>query len=112
VPWGTNEPQIKSFLLAGWPDIDNRYPIARIRDQYIPSPPEVIARRYKLTAMELRVLLSIVEVGGVPAVAEALGVSTETVKTHLSRVYGKTGVNRQAELVKLVMKYMNPIAQS
>jgi len=34
----------------------------------IPSPPEVIAKTYKLTPTELRVLLAIVEVGGVPEV--------------------------------------------
>ena len=39
-----------------------------------PSPPEVIAKAYKLTPMELRVLLAVVEVGGVPEVAEALGI--------------------------------------
>ena len=37
-----------------------------------PSPPEVIARHFKLTPTELRVLLAIVEVGGIPEVAEAL----------------------------------------
>jgi hypothetical protein len=31
-----------------------------------PWPPEAIAKAYKLTPMELRVLLAIVEVGGVP----------------------------------------------
>ena len=40
-----------------------------------PAPQEVIAKLYKLTPTELRVLLAIVEVGGVPEVAEALGVS-------------------------------------
>ena len=67
-----------------------------------PSPPEVIAKAYKLTPTELRVLLAIVEVGGVPEVAEALGIATSTVKTHLGRLYGKTGTGRQADLVKLV----------
>jgi DNA-binding CsgD family transcriptional regulator/PAS domain-containing protein len=71
----------------------------------IPSPPEGIARRYKLTPTELRVLLAIVEVGGIPDVADALGVSPETVKTHLSHVYEKTGVNRQADLVKIVIGF-------
>ena len=36
--------------------------------------------------MELRVLLAIVEVGGVPEVAEALGVAESTIKTHLGRI--------------------------
>jgi hypothetical protein len=39
------------------------------------SPPEVIARTFKLTPTELRVLLAIVQVGGVPETAEALGVA-------------------------------------
>jgi DNA-binding CsgD family transcriptional regulator len=74
-----------------------------------PSPPEVIARTYKLTPMELRVLLAVVEIGGAPDVAEALGISAETVKTHLGHVYEKTGTNRQADLVKLVAGFSSPI---
>ncbi|MGH6735309.1 MAG: helix-turn-helix transcriptional regulator [Methyloceanibacter sp.] len=74
-----------------------------------PSMPEVIAETYRLTPMELRVLLAIVEVGGVPEVAEALGSAETTVKTHLGRLYGKTGVRRQADLVKLVAGYSNPL---
>jgi DNA-binding CsgD family transcriptional regulator len=75
-----------------------------------PSPPEAIAKTYRLTPTELRVLLAVVEVGGVPEVAEALGVSTETVKTHLGRVYAKTGAHRQADLVKLVAGFSSPLA--
>jgi DNA-binding CsgD family transcriptional regulator/PAS domain-containing protein len=75
-----------------------------------PSPPEVIARTYKLTPTELRVLLAVVEIGGTPDVAEALGISAETVKTHLGHVYEKTGTNRQADLVKLVAGFSSPLA--
>ena len=74
-----------------------------------PSPPETIAKAYKLTAMELRVLLAIVEVGGVPEVAEALGIAETTVRTHLHQTYQKTGVNRQAGLVKLVAAFSSPL---
>jgi DNA-binding CsgD family transcriptional regulator len=69
------------------------------------SPPEAIAKAYKLTPTELRVLLAVVEVGGVPEVAEALGIAESTVRTHLHRTYDKTGVNRQADLVKLVAAF-------
>jgi DNA-binding CsgD family transcriptional regulator len=75
----------------------------------VPSPPEIIANAYKLTPTELRVLLAIVEVGGVPAVAEALGVAGETVRTHLGNIYVKMGVNRQADLVKLVAGFSQPL---
>jgi DNA-binding CsgD family transcriptional regulator len=74
------------------------------------SEPECIARHYRLTPTELRVLLAIVEVGGVPEVAEALGVADSTVKTHLGNLYGKTGTSRQADLVKLVAGFANPLA--
>ncbi len=76
-----------------------------------PSPLEVIAKAYKLTPMELRVLLAIVEVGGVPEVAEALGIAETTARTHLSQTFHKTGANRQADLVKLVAAFSNPLVK-
>jgi DNA-binding CsgD family transcriptional regulator/PAS domain-containing protein len=73
------------------------------------SPSSVIAKIFKLTPSELRVLLAIVQVGGVPETAEALGVAETTVKTHLQRLFGKTGTARQAELVKVVASFANPL---
>jgi DNA-binding CsgD family transcriptional regulator len=75
-----------------------------------PSPFEVIGKTFKLTPTELRVLLAIVDVGGVPEVAEALGVASTTIRTHLGRLFEKTGVTRQADLVKLVAGYVTPLA--
>jgi hypothetical protein len=43
-----------------------------------PSWPETIAKTYKLTPTELRALLAVVEVGGVPNAAEALGIGEST----------------------------------
>jgi DNA-binding CsgD family transcriptional regulator len=74
-----------------------------------PLASEVIAKTFNLTPTELRVLLAIVEVGGVPEVAAALGIAVTTVKSHLGRLFDKTGVTRQAELVKLVAGYSTPL---
>jgi DNA-binding CsgD family transcriptional regulator len=74
------------------------------------AAPDVIGRMYKLTPAELRVLLAIVDVGGVPEVAAALGVASTTIKTHLNRLFEKTGVCRQADLVKLVAGFSTPLA--
>ena len=74
-----------------------------------PSPPVAIAEAYRLTMAELRVLFAIVEVGGVPEVAETLGVAASTVRTHLGRLYEKTGVRRQADLVKLVAGFSSSL---
>jgi DNA-binding CsgD family transcriptional regulator len=75
----------------------------------LPSWREVIAKPYKLTPTELRVLFAIVQEGGVPKVSDAMGISASTVKTHLRRLFAKTGTDRQADLVKLVAAYANPL---
>jgi len=69
----------------------------------------LVDRAFELTPAELRVLQSIVEVGGVPETATALGIAETTVKTHLHRVFAKTGVSRQADLVKLAAGFSNPL---
>jgi len=75
----------------------------------VPSPLETVAKRHRLTPSELRVLLAIVEIGGVPEVANALGISETTVKTHLRHLFEKTSTTRQADLVKLVARFANPL---
>jgi DNA-binding CsgD family transcriptional regulator/PAS domain-containing protein len=75
-----------------------------------PHPLEAIAAAFKLTPAEMRVLMMVVQVGGVPEIAPALGVSETTVKTHLAHIFAKTGTARQADLVKLVAGYMSPLA--
>ena len=67
-----------------------------------PSALQNIAKAFGLTPMELRVLLAIVEVGGVPEVATALGVAETTVKSHLRGVFAKTGAGRQADLGRVL----------
>ncbi len=76
----------------------------------VASAPEAIGSAFRLTPTELRVLLAIVEVGGIPEVAEAFGVADTTVRTHVSRLFEKTGTARQADLVKLVASYTTPLA--
>jgi len=75
-----------------------------------PSAPEVIGKTYGLTPTELRVLLAIVDVGGIPEVATALGVAASTIRTHVGRLFEKTGAGRQADLVKLVAGFSTPLA--
>ncbi|WP_244608144.1 helix-turn-helix transcriptional regulator [Bradyrhizobium algeriense] len=76
----------------------------------VSSAPEAIGSTFRLTPTELRVLLAIVEVGGIPEVATAFGVADTTIRTHVSRLFEKTGTARQADLVKLVAGYATPLA--
>jgi DNA-binding CsgD family transcriptional regulator len=73
------------------------------------SPLQTITDLYNLTPAEQRVLAAVVEIGGVPDVAPVLGISEPTVKSHLRRLFEKTGTSRQADLVKLVAAFMSPL---
>jgi DNA-binding CsgD family transcriptional regulator/PAS domain-containing protein len=75
----------------------------------LPHPLETLKSVYRLTPAELRVVMAIIDVGGVPEVASVLGTSENTVRTHLQRVFDKTGTRRQADLVKLVAGYTSPL---
>lgn len=71
--------------------------------------PDLIRKLFKLTPTELRVFLSIVEIGGVPDVARSMGIAETTIKTHLARIFVKTGTKRQADLVRLIAAFTPPI---
>lgn len=75
-----------------------------------PSALETLAKLYRLTGTEVRVLQGIVDIGGIPKVAKALGISEGTTKTHLKSLFAKTGSNRQVDLVKLVADAASPFA--
>jgi DNA-binding CsgD family transcriptional regulator len=70
----------------------------------------VFAARFGLTAQETRVLQTVVEVGGVPAAAEILGISPATARTHVTSIFDKSGVRRQADLVRLLTQMKSPFA--
>ena len=71
-------------------------------------PGDALALLYDLTPAETRVFEQIAS-GDVPAtIASRLGITPATVKTHLLRVFQKTGCNRQAEIVKLAGSLVMP----
>jgi DNA-binding CsgD family transcriptional regulator/PAS domain-containing protein len=78
----------------------------------VPCAVELIAKIYKLTRSEVRVLVAIIDVGGVPETADALGIGETTVRTHLYRIFSKTGVSRQADLIRLAAEFSNPLMSS
>lgn len=75
----------------------------------VPSSHDLLARTFGLTPSETRVLFAIVEFTGVSEVAQSLGIAETTVKTHLKRVFAKTGTSRQADLVKLAAGFSSPL---
>lgn len=72
-------------------------------------PGEAFARLHGLTGGELRVLLALSQgLGGMEA-ADMLGISEPTVRTHLQRMYSKTGTSKQANLLRLLHNSTPPI---
>ena len=56
-----------------------------------------------LTPSEARIVHGLVESGSVEEAARGAGVSLSTARTYLKNVYHKTGVSKQAELVRLAL---------
>lgn len=72
-------------------------------------PGEAFARLHGLTGGELRVLLALSQgLGGIES-AEMLGISEPTIRTHLQRIFSKTGTSKQAELLSLLHRSTPPI---
>ena len=67
-----------------------------------PVPLEMLAKRYRLTASEIRVAEAMLRVTGVDAIAEMLGISRSTVKTHLNHILRKCDARNQNDLIKLI----------
>lgn len=58
---------------------------------------------YGLTPTEARMATHIAAGLSIEMSAEEMGVTRETARTHLKRIFGKTGTNRQGELVALLL---------
>jgi DNA-binding CsgD family transcriptional regulator/PAS domain-containing protein len=65
---------------------------------------EHLRRRFGLTKAEADVAVEILKGDGRNATAARLGIAPTTVRAHLSHIFEKTGVRRQAELVRLLMQ--------
>lgn len=64
---------------------------------------EELRQDYRLTLAETAVLQELTRGGDRTAIAVRLGVSLATVRTQLTSIFDKTGVRRQADIVRLVM---------
>jgi DNA-binding CsgD family transcriptional regulator/GAF domain-containing protein len=60
--------------------------------------------RFGLTPAEATFALEILKGDGRKATAERLGISVGTARSHLSKIFDKTGVTRQTELIRLLLQ--------
>jgi DNA-binding CsgD family transcriptional regulator len=74
-------------------------------------PGEAFARLHGLTGGELRVLLALAEGQSGKEAAVALGIGEATLRSHLQRIFAKTGATRQAELLQLFRNAAPPVRE-
>jgi DNA-binding CsgD family transcriptional regulator len=72
-------------------------------DRAAEMDPARICQLYGLSRAEARVVALLASGNRLDSVAETLGVTYDTVRKHLKQVFGKTGTDRQAELVRLLV---------
>jgi len=75
------------------------------------SPEAELRALFGLTYAEARVATAIFEGLSMREASEALEVALNTVRFQLARVYEKTGVTRQAELVKMMMRLSSSVGE-
>jgi DNA-binding NarL/FixJ family response regulator len=66
------------------------------------APADALARLYKLTAAETRVAMSLACGQSRRQIADELAITANTVRTHCSNIYAKTGLARQSSLMHLL----------
>jgi DNA-binding CsgD family transcriptional regulator len=75
---------------------------------HVPPKESLMVTLFDLTPAEARVLVMASDGKGLSEISAELAISENTIKTHLGRIYAKTGVTRQAELVSLVASIALP----
>jgi DNA-binding CsgD family transcriptional regulator/PAS domain-containing protein len=73
-----------------------------------PANIAAVAQSFGLTPAETRFLDQLLRGGTLANAASAIGIAETTAKTHLSRIFAKTGVSRQADLVALIGRLALP----
>lgn len=70
---------------------------------------EALMSLFDLTPAEARVVVEMATGRSIDEVAVALGIAKGTVRTHLSRIFTKTGTTRQGELIALANSLSLPV---
>jgi DNA-binding CsgD family transcriptional regulator len=65
---------------------------------------EDLRQRFGLTPAEAAFAIEIIKGDGRQATADRLGITVGTARSHLSKIFDKTGVRHQAELVRLLLQ--------
>ena len=73
------------------------------------DPCETVGALFGLTPTERRVLAGLADGSQLAAIARRLNIGEATARTHLHRIFEKTGMRRQSELVALLASFTLPL---
>jgi DNA-binding CsgD family transcriptional regulator len=90
-------PQVKAVVFVSSPDEKSR------------SGVEHLAQMYTLTEAETRLVAALVEGSNLQEASDAQQITKGTARKHLAHIMAKTGTNRQAELIALVLTGRLPL---
>jgi DNA-binding CsgD family transcriptional regulator len=75
-----------------------------------PMPSEAFSTLYGFTPTETKVTMALLQGFATADIADILGITEGTVRSHVKNILSKTGTTRQAELVQVLMRAMSPVA--
>jgi DNA-binding CsgD family transcriptional regulator/PAS domain-containing protein len=107
-------PQFAHVLPLGRGELRTRLDPAAVAAVFIGAPPDerdsagLVAAGFGLTPAETRVLENLLAGRTLKEAASELNIAYTTVRSHLDRILSKTGVSRQAELVRLAANIASP----
>jgi DNA-binding CsgD family transcriptional regulator len=91
IPW-TFPQRAVAIVLVSDPETEMQARVESLRD------------RFGFTPAEATFALEIIKGDGRQATADRLGITVGTARSHLSKIFDKTGVRHQAELVRLLLQ--------
>lgn len=110
-------PMFAHVLPMNGGDLRTRIEPAAVAAVFIGAPldaqdgAEMMAATYHLTPAETRLLASLLAGHTLAETGAALDIAESTAKTHLNHIFAKTGVARQADLVRLASQMVPPTAE-
>jgi DNA-binding CsgD family transcriptional regulator len=99
-------------VTTGEPLLDENAALVFLYDpsNFAPRDARLLTALFRLTRAEAAVALRVGDGIGLSGVANELGVSVSTVRTHLQRIFAKTDTHRQAQLSQLLAGVYGQVA--
>ncbi len=101
-------PLARRAAIQGWSDEASAVVLIKTTEIGPPTQTESLAALFALTPTEARVAVAIARSPSRAEAAQHLDMSVETIKTHLSRIFDKTGCADQQELALMLERIAPP----